>query len=644
MTSRQLFPALLSSLVLIGCPPADDGSKNDDSSPATIEFNDTYVNPTDNDGDGQAADDGDCDDADPERYTGRVEDCDGVDNNCNGLVDEGLGDSDSDGTADCLDDEDCDGLDNNGDGDIDEGYADANGDGVADCVGTEACNGVDDNANGEIDEGFDADGDGWTICGTSTRDPDCDDTDAAVNPGASERDGDGIDNNCDGTVDVASWSAGDLSITEIMTNPQAVIDPDGEWIELHNNTTGTITLNGLVLRSSDGDYHQVVSSSLLTVEAGGFFVLGSNLEMDTNGYAPVDYQWSGISLSNETDDIEVYSDATLGTLVDSLVWDDGFTMPDSAGASMMVDPANYSSTGNDDTNAWCPATLVWGSDPTADRGSPNEANELCSTFDHDGDGFSGDDGDCDDANDTVYPGAYEGDPTLDNDCDGDVEEAPFAVASLITTAEACSDFQLSGSSSYDNQGSALTYAWELVSAPSGSDRTTDDLATSTSAQPTFNPDVPGDYLFTLTVNDGGTNSNPTSITVTVNTRDHNVDPVANAGADQTTSATGDCQAISYGLSYDCDDCTGGDFTLSALSSSDEDGDRLEYTWELVTGSTSYATMSESEGESTTITVSAVPSSYGVNTDYAATVRLTAADCMGAVNSDEVVVTYTCTGS
>lgn len=643
MTSRTLFSSALLSLALVGCP-GTDSKPQDDSTSVTTEFTDTYVNPVDADGDGQSVDDGDCDDADPSAYTGRTEDCDGADNNCNGLVDEGLGDSDNDGTADCLDTEGCDGLDNDGDGEIDEGFADSNGDGVADCVGTEACNGVDDDADGEIDEGFDADGDGYTQCGSSTRDPDCDDSDASVNPGASERDGDGVDNNCDGTVDVSSWAAGDLSITEVMTNPQAVIDPDGEWVEIHNNTDATITLNGIVFKSADGDYHQVVSASILTVEPGGFYVFGSNTDMDTNGGASVDYLWSGISLSNETDDLELYSDSTLSVLIDSLAWDDGFTMPDTAGASMMVDPANYSAVLNDDTAAWCAATEVWGSDPTADKGSPNSDNELCSTFDHDGDGFSGDDGDCDDTNDTVYPGAYEGDPTLDNDCDGVVEEAPFAVAELITTAEACSDFQLSGASSYDNQGSALTYSWELVSAPGGSDRTTADLNTSTSAQPTFNPDVPGDYLFTLTVNDGGTSSLPVDITVTVVERDHNTDPVANAGADQSTSATGDCQPISYGVSYECDDCSGGTFYLSATSSSDADSDRLEYTWELVTGSSSYATMSDSEGDSTSVTFSAVPSSYGVNTDYTATVRLTAADCMGATNTDEVVVTYTCTGS
>lgn len=40
---------------------------------------------------------------------------------------------------------------------------------------------------------WDSDGDGWTVCGG-----DCDDTDDAVHPGASERPGNGIDDDCDG--------------------------------------------------------------------------------------------------------------------------------------------------------------------------------------------------------------------------------------------------------------------------------------------------------------------------------------------------------------------------------------------------------------------------------------------------------------
>ena len=85
----------------------------------------------------------------------------------------------------------------------------------------EMCNGRDDDCDGVIDEGdavdaiefyIDADHDGYgdaahpvDACtqppGTSLNENDCDDTRASVNPGAMEIAGNHIDDNCNGLVD-----------------------------------------------------------------------------------------------------------------------------------------------------------------------------------------------------------------------------------------------------------------------------------------------------------------------------------------------------------------------------------------------------------------------------------------------------------
>ena len=64
-------------------------------------------------------------------------------------------------------------------------------------------NGVDDNCNGMVDEDIDQDGDGWTTCGGDCCDSTECSNPAEVNPGAFEVPGDGIDNDCDGMVDNA---------------------------------------------------------------------------------------------------------------------------------------------------------------------------------------------------------------------------------------------------------------------------------------------------------------------------------------------------------------------------------------------------------------------------------------------------------
>ena len=183
--------------------------------------------------------------------------CDGLDNNCDGMTDElfpGLGgacdgpDSDmcNEGMISCSADhlsamcddttgdnvETCNGVDDNCNGTVDEGCSCTNGAtqmcgmmmgvctiGMQTCAAgawgacsgvgpsAESCNGLDDNCDGQIDDGFaigvacdgpDADmcNEGMTICNAGGTGVVCNDT-----TGDTVETCDGVDNDCDGSID-----------------------------------------------------------------------------------------------------------------------------------------------------------------------------------------------------------------------------------------------------------------------------------------------------------------------------------------------------------------------------------------------------------------------------------------------------------
>ena len=503
----------------------------------------------DADGDGYFGDE-DCDDQDAQTNPNAEELCDGVDNNCDGQVDEGVrqvyyADEDGDGfggvnyvescvlpegyvpiSNDCNDQnatvypsapEECDGIDNNCDGDVDENlnitwYLDYDGDGFgdpnfpnSDCDpgqgyvandndcddlnaaafpdNPEVCDGIDNDCDGDVDGDLanlyyqDSDGDGYgdpnnpaSVCNTTNglveNADDCNDASASAYPGAPEI-CDGIDNNCDSAVDeglITTWyldSDGDtfgdpLYQTQDCIRPtgyannaddcddgSASVSPFAVEIcdTIDNNCDGLINegLDSIYYLDSDGDgFGDITNQQIACTQPQGYVSNGDDCddaEITANPIASevcddLDNNCDGVV--NEGLNADYYLDAD----------GDGFGDPNTLQVSC-APLANHVTNGDDcddtESTANPVATEICDALDNNCDGVINEGLDATYYQDLDSDGYGNaavsqiacatptgyvlNPDDCNDASAAASPVATEICDGIDNDCNGSTDEA-----------------------------------------------------------------------------------------------------------------------------------------------------------------------------------------------------------------------------
>ena len=268
----------------------------------------------------------------------------------------------------------------------------------------------------------DNDGDGFAVEGGNCGPVDCNDNNAAVNPGAAENCTDGIDNNCNNLIDAADSSA--------VGCPPPCTDNDGDGFAVEGGSCGPVDCN---------DNNPAINPNAVDIPNNGIdencsgadSVDPTLLDNDGDGYTPAQGDCNDNNAAINPGVVDIPNNGIdencdgVDAVDSSLIDNDGDGYTPAAGDC-------------DDTNA----TVFPGAAELCTDGIDNDCNGLVDTqdpnavdcpvvvtcTDSDGDTYAVEGGECGpvDCNDSdlgVYPGAEEicGD-NIDNDCDGAVDE------------------------------------------------------------------------------------------------------------------------------------------------------------------------------------------------------------------------------
>jgi hypothetical protein len=163
--------------------------------------------------------------------------------------------------------------------------------------------------------------------------------------------------------DIVQIGMGDLEITELLPNPEAVADTAGEWFEVRIKSDGD--LNGLQIGKAGtvdedvvefGDAPGFASDACIAVTAGDIVVFARSDDPLVNGGLPQVDVLFDMSLNNSN------SDLTIG--YGGVVWDTATWTSSTAGASLAKDALG----------TWCDGVDPYGD---GDLGTPGGANPMC---------------------------------------------------------------------------------------------------------------------------------------------------------------------------------------------------------------------------------------------------------------------------
>ncbi len=367
----------------------------------------------------------DCDDTNATVYPGAEDVCDGLDNNCDGVVDDGA-------VASTF-------------------YTDADGDGYGDdTLPVLACEAVE---------------------GTSAAGGDCNDADAAYNPGASEEDcEDPNDYNCDGSVGYADVDGDGFAACAECDDGSAAVNPgavevcndaDDDCDTLVDDEDDSLDLSSAGTWYADADldgYGDAATPAQMCDPGPGWVADASDCDDARADVSPAALEACN-GYDDDCDGLVDDADDSLDTSTGTAWYTDGDGdgYGDAATGAVSCDAPGGTvadATDCDDTDAFVsPAALEScnglddNCDGSVDDGTPDDAATWYADTDGDsyGDlaastvscaapaGSVADATDCDDGNASVNPGATEVCNGTDDDCDSLVDDADASLDTSTAT-------------------------------------------------------------------------------------------------------------------------------------------------------------------------------------------------------------------
>jgi len=165
---------------------------------------------------------------------------------------------------------------------------------------------------------------------------------------------------------------GDLLITEIMADPGALEDMQGEWFEIYNSTDEPIDLYHLVIRKNTTDQHIITGN--VSVPVHGYIVMARTTNAVT---APGYVYGSSISLNNSGATLSISNygtDGSNGSLIYSINYASAGFPVIAAGGSICLSPLLLNYAAAVSGNSWCVSESPYS---TGDLGTPGSQNDAC---------------------------------------------------------------------------------------------------------------------------------------------------------------------------------------------------------------------------------------------------------------------------